>query len=202
MHRSVFVLLLAIMMGGCASGGSPSGPAPLRAGAAPDWRSLVGCWRVEHLAFVLDTVPVTTGWRGRESARQARSLPAGQATGKRFWLVTPHDTLEVVFEDGLWATRLEMVVRGDSLVGNRHIYGDVPSSPPTVEPAAGVREPCPAGVAAGSRAQPRRHRSRRSAVPAGYPAGTAAPAVQERMKFAAGKARSPLARTAWPPARR
>ena len=68
--------------------------------------------------------------------------------GKRFWLVTPRDALEVVFEDGLFATRLELVVQGDSLVGNRHIYGDVPSSPPTVQPAAGVREPCPAGVAA------------------------------------------------------
>lgn len=148
MHRSVSVLLLAmVMMGGCSPGGSTSGPAPLRAAAAPDWRSLVGCWRVEHLRFVLDTVPVTTGWRGRESARQARSLPLEEATGRRFWLVTPANALEVVFEDGLWATRLEMVVRGDSLVGRRHVYGDVPSSPPSVRPATGVRERCPAGVA-------------------------------------------------------
>jgi hypothetical protein len=139
-------------MGGCSAGGSASGPAPLRADAAPDWRTLVGCYRVEHLRFVLDTVPVTTGWRGRESARQARSLPLTERTGKRFWLVTPRNALEVVFEDGLYATRLEMTVRGDSLVGNRHIYGDVPSSPATVRPAAGVREPCPADVAAaGSR---------------------------------------------------
>jgi hypothetical protein len=148
MRRAVSVVLLAMAIGGCYPGGSSSGPVPLRAGAAPDWRALVGCWRVEHLAFVLDTVPVVTGWRGRESARQARSLPVGQQAGRRFWLVTPRNTLEVVFEDGLWATRLEMVVRGDSLVGNRHIYGDVPSSPPTVRPAAGVREPCPADVAA------------------------------------------------------
>ncbi|HEX6909336.1 MAG TPA: hypothetical protein VF142_03025 [Longimicrobium sp.] len=134
-------------MGGCYPGGSSSGPTPLRGDAAPDWRSLVGCWRVEHLAFVLDTVPVTTGWRGRESARRARSLPPGPAAGRRFWLVSPHNTLEVVFEDGLWATRLEMVVHGDSLVGRRHVYGDVPGSPPTVEPASGARQPCPAGVA-------------------------------------------------------
>lgn len=146
MCRAGSVLLLVIAMGGCGPNGSVPGPAPLRADAAPDWRALVGCWRVEHLRFVLDTVPVVTGWRGRESARQARSLPVGQQTGRRFWLATPRNTLEVVFEDGLWATRLEMVVRGDSLVGNRHIYGDVPSSPPTVEPAAGVREPCPADV--------------------------------------------------------
>ncbi len=148
MRRSVAVLLLAIAMAGCNPGGSASGPAPLRADAAPDWRSLVGCYRVEHLRFVLDTVPVTTGWRGRESARQARSLPIGQSTGKRFWLVTPRNALEVVFEDGLWATRLELVVRGDSLAGNRHVYGDVPSSPPSVHPASGVREPCPADAAA------------------------------------------------------
>jgi hypothetical protein len=139
----------AITAGGCNPNGSPSGPAPLRVDAAPEWRALVGCYQVEHLRFVLDTVPVTTGWRGRESARQARSLPIGQSTtGKRFWLVTPRNTLEVVFEDGLWATRLEMVVRGDSVVGRRHIYGDVPTSPPTVEPASGVREPCPADAAA------------------------------------------------------
>lgn len=150
MRRAGFPLLLAIAMGGCSPNGSAPGPAPLRADAAPDWRALVGCYRVESRSFVLDTVPVTTGWRGRESARQARSLPAGQETGKRFWLVTPRNTLEVVFEDGLWATRLELVVRGDSLVGRRHIYGDVPSSPPSVRPAAGVREPCPADVAAGS----------------------------------------------------
>lgn len=137
----------AIVAGGCNPNGSASGPAPLRADAAPDWRALVGCYRVEHLRFVLDTVPVVTGWRGRESARQARSLPLGERTGKRFWLVTPRNTLEVVFEDGLWATRLELVVRGDSLTGNRHIYGDQPSTPPTVQPAAGVRERCPAGVA-------------------------------------------------------
>lgn len=145
------MLLLATAMAGCGAAGSASGPAPLRAEAAPDWRGLVGCYRVEHLSFVLDTMPVTTGWRGRESARQARSLPVGQATGRRFWLVTPSNALEVIFEDGLFATRLEMVVRGDSLVGRRHVYGDVPSSPPTVHPASGVREPCPAGVAAASR---------------------------------------------------
>jgi hypothetical protein len=150
MHRSVSVLLLAMVMGGCSPGGSTSGPAPLRADAAPDWRALVGCWRVEHLRFVLDTVPVTTGWRGRESARQARSLPLGEARGRRFWLVTPTNALEVVFEDGIWATRLEMVVQGDSLAGRRFSYGDVPSSPPSEHPAAGVREPCPAGVSAGT----------------------------------------------------
>jgi hypothetical protein len=61
----------------------------------------------------------------------------------------------VVFEDGLWATRLELVVRGDSLTGNRHIYGDQPSVPPTVEPAAGVREPCPADVADAWHGSPR-----------------------------------------------
>ncbi len=146
MRRAVSVVLLAMTMGGCNWGGSASGPAPLRADAGPDWRALVGCYQVEHLRFVLDTVPVTTGWRGRESARQARSLPLTERTGKRFWLVTPRNALEVVFEDGLYATRLEMTVRGDSLVGNRHIYGDVPSSPPTVRLAAGVREPCPADV--------------------------------------------------------
>ncbi|HST58704.1 MAG TPA: hypothetical protein VLK84_08455 [Longimicrobium sp.] len=152
MRRAVSVVLLSMMMGGCTAGGSAPGPAPLRTDAALDWRALVGCYRVEHLRFVLDTVPVTTGWRGRESARQARSIPAGERTGKRFWLVTPRNALEVVFEDGLYATRLEMTVRGDSLVGNRHVYGDVPSSPPTVRPASGVREPCPADVAAaGSR---------------------------------------------------
>lgn len=43
------------------------------------------------------------------------------------------------------------VVRGDSLVGRRHTYGDVPSSPPSANPASGVREPCPAGVAAAAR---------------------------------------------------
>jgi hypothetical protein len=144
MRRAVSAVLLAMVMGGCSPGGSAPGPVPLRAEAAPDWRALVGCWRVEHLRFVLDTVPVTTGWRGRESARQARSLPVEQATGRRFWLVSPRNTLEVVFEDGLWATRLEMAVRGDSLVGRRHVYGDVPSSPPTAHPAGGVREPCPA----------------------------------------------------------
>jgi hypothetical protein len=153
MRRCVSVLLLAIAMGGCNPGGAASGPAPLRAEAAPDWRSLVGCYRVEHLRFVLDTVPVTTGWRGRESARQARSLPVTERTGTRFWLVTPRNALEVVFEDGLWATRLELVARGDSLVGRRHVYGDVPSSPPSVHAAAGVREPCPAGVAAAARSR-------------------------------------------------
>ena len=147
MRRAVSVVLLAMTMGGCSPGGSASGPAPLRADAAPEWRALVGCYRVEHLRFVLDTVPVATGWRGRESARQARSIPVAEPAGKRFWLVTPRNALEVVFEDGLYATRLEMVVRGDSLIGNRHIYGDVPSSPPTVRPAAGVREPCPAEAA-------------------------------------------------------
>jgi hypothetical protein len=150
MRRFASMVLLGTGMfaTGCGPGGAVSGPAPQRAEAAPDWRALVGCYRVEHLRFVLDTVPVTTGWRGRESARQARSLPVGERTGKRFWLVTPRDTLEVVFEDGLWATRLELAVRGDSVVGNRHVYGDVPSSPPSVHPARGVREPCPAGVAA------------------------------------------------------
>lgn len=147
MRRSISVVLIAMTMGGCSAGGSTSGPAPLGASAAADWRSLVGCYRVEHLRFVLDTVPVTTEWRGRESARQARSLPVTERTGKRFWLLNPRDALEVVFEDGLYATRLEMTVRGDSLVGSRHIYGDVPSSPPTVRPAAGVREPCPADAA-------------------------------------------------------
>lgn len=142
MRRRMGVLLLVLGMGGCAANAS---------GPAQDWRSLVGCYRVEHLRFVLDTVPVTTGWRGRESARQARSLPLGEGTGRRFWLVTPRNNLEVVFEDGLWATRLEMVVRGDSLVGRRHTYGDVPSSPPSVNPATGVREPCPAGVADATR---------------------------------------------------
>lgn len=151
MRRCVSVLLLAMVMGGCNAGGSASGPAPLRADAEPDWRSLAGCYRVEHLRFVLDTVPVTTGWRGRESARQARSLPVAERTGKRFWLLTPRNALEVVFEDGLWATRLELVVRGDSVAGRRHVYGDVPSSPPSVHPAAGVREPCPAGVGAAGR---------------------------------------------------
>jgi hypothetical protein len=150
MRRSVSVLLLAVVLGGCNPSGFASGPAPLRAEAAADWRSLVGCYRVEHLRFVLDTVPVTTGWRGRESARHARSLPVGQATGKRFWLVTPQNALEVVFEDGLWATRLELVVRGDSVAGRRHTYGDVPTTLPSVNPASGVREPCPAGVAAAS----------------------------------------------------
>lgn len=146
MRRLACGFLLGLGMAGCAA--NASGPAPLRADATPDWRSLVGCYRVEHLRFVLDTVPVTTGWRGRESARQARSLPLGEATGRRFWLVTPRNALEVVFEDGLWATRLELVVRGDSLVGQRHVYGDQPSSPPTAFPASGVREPCPGGVAA------------------------------------------------------
>ena len=148
MRRAVSVVLLVMTMavGGCNPGGSASGPAPLRGDAVPDWRALVGCYRVEHLRFVLDTVPVTTGWRGRESARQARSLPVTERTGKRFWLVTPRNALEVVFEDGLYATRLEMAVRGDSLAGSRHVYGDVPSSPPTVHPAAGVREPCPPDV--------------------------------------------------------
>ena len=148
MRRRFAALLASISLGGCTPSGSASGPAPLRADVAPDWRTLVGCYRVEHLRFVLDTVPVTTGWRGRESARQARSLPLGEQTGKRFWLVTPRNALEVVFEDGLFATRLELVVQGDSLAGNRHVYGDVPSSPPSVHPARGVREPCPAGVAA------------------------------------------------------
>jgi hypothetical protein len=147
MRHVAAVLLASIALGGCTSSAAPSGPAPLRADAAPDWRSLVGCYRVEHLRFVLDTVPVTTGWRGRESARQARSLPAAEARGKRFWLVTPRNTLEVIFEDGIFATRLEMEVRGDSLAGRRHVYGDVPSSPPSVHPASGVREPCPAGAA-------------------------------------------------------
>ena len=150
MRRSAAVLLLAIAMEGCNPAGSASGPAPQRAEAAPDWRALVGCYRVEHLRFVLDTVPVTTGWRGRESARQARSLPVGEARGKRFWLVTPRDSLEVIFEDGLWATRLALAVRGDSVAGSRYVYGDVPGSPPSVHPTAGVREPCPAGVAAGA----------------------------------------------------
>ena len=154
MRRSVSVLAMVMVMtigmgmGGCAAGGGASGPAPLRAEAAPDWRALAGCWRVEHLSFVLDTVPVVTGWRGRESARQARSLPVGERTGKRFWLVTPGNALEVVFEDGLWATRLELVVQGDSVSGRRHVYGDVPSSPPSVHPAAGVRQPCPADLPA------------------------------------------------------
>jgi hypothetical protein len=150
MRRHFAALLAFLSLGGCTPSGSAPDPAPLRASAptATDWRTLVGCYRVEHLRFVLDTVPVTTGWRGRESARQARSLPLTERTGNRFWLITPRNALEVVFEDGLFATRLEMVVRGDSLVGNRHVYGDVPSSPPTVRPAAGVREPCPAGVAA------------------------------------------------------
>jgi hypothetical protein len=151
MRCPVSVLLLAIVLGGCNPSGAASGPAPLRAEVAPDWRSLVGCYRMEHLRFVLDTVPVTTGWRGRESARQARSLPVGQATGKRFWLVTPQNALEVVFEDGLWATRLELVVQGDSVAGQRYTYGDAPATPPSVSPASGVREPCPAGVAAGGR---------------------------------------------------
>lgn len=148
MRRAVSVVLLAIVMGGCAPGGSASGPAPLGADAAPDWRALVGCYRVEHLRFVLDTVPVTTGWRGRESARQARSLPVGERTGKRFWLVSPSNALEVIFEDGLFATRLELAVQGDSVSGRRHSYGDVPTSPPSVHPARGVREPCPAGTVA------------------------------------------------------
>lgn len=151
MRRSGSVLLLMIAMGGCKPNGPVSAPAPLRADAAPDWRALVGCYRVESRSFVLDTVPVVTGWRGRESAWQARSLPVGQETGRRFWLVTPRNTLEVVFEDGLWATRLEMEVRGDSLVGRRHTYGDQPSVPPSVDPARGVREPCPANVAAAAR---------------------------------------------------
>lgn len=148
MRRLTAAVLVSIALGGCTPSASPSGPAPLRADAAPDWRSLVGCYRVEHLEFVLDTVPVTTGWRGRESARQARSIPVREGTGKRFWLVTPRNTLEVIFEDGLFATRLEMEVHGDSLVGRRHVYGDVPSSPPSVHPARGVRAPCPAGAAA------------------------------------------------------
>ncbi|HYW11493.1 MAG TPA: hypothetical protein VE871_06030 [Longimicrobium sp.] len=145
------MVLLAMAMAGCKPGGSPSGPAPLRADAAPDWRAFVGCYRVEHLRFVLDTIPVTTGWRGRESARQARSIPVGERTGKRFWLVAPSGALEVVFEDGLYATRLEMTVRGDSLAGNRHVYGDRPHVPPTVRRASGVREPCPADVADAAR---------------------------------------------------
>lgn len=156
MRRSTSALLACCLaLSACAPSGSrsASGPAPLRASAAPEWRSLVGCWRVEHLRFVLDTVPVTTGWRGRESARQARSLPVGERTGERFWLVTPRNTLEVIFEDGLFATRLELVVQGDSVTGNRHVYGDVPSSPPSVHPAAGVREPCPAGAMAGPRSE-------------------------------------------------
>jgi|GEM_PF-3336453 len=131
--------LLAIFQAACASARPPlRGPAPL------DVRALAGCYRVEHLRFVLDTVPVVTGWRGRESARQARSLPVREGTGRRFWLVTPRNTLEVVFEDELYATRLELVVRGDSLVGRWHVYGDQPHVPPSVHPASGVREPCPA----------------------------------------------------------
>ena len=38
----------------------------------------------------------------------------------------------------LYATRLELAVRGDSLVGQRHVYGDQPHVPPSVHPAAGV----------------------------------------------------------------
>jgi hypothetical protein len=147
MRRSLSVILLAVTMGGCPRG-SVSGPTPLRAAAAPDWRTLVGCYSVDSRSFVLDTVPVVTNWPGRESARQARSLPLREGTGKRFWLISPNNTLEVVFEDGLWATRLEFVVQGDSLVGRRHTYGDQPHVPPSVEPATGVREPCPADAAA------------------------------------------------------
>jgi hypothetical protein len=145
LRRSLSLATIGFALAGCGPG-AVRGPAPSAAPARPDWRALVGCYRVEQLRFVLDTVPVVTGWRGRESARQARSLPAGEGTGKRFWLVTPRNALEVVFEDGLWATRLELVVQGDSVAGRRHTYGDVPASPPAATPARGVREPCPAAT--------------------------------------------------------
>ena len=104
----------------CRDAGLPPGVVNIITGDGRTGAAIVEHPDVDKIAFTGST----------DVGRIIRVATAG--SGKKLSLELGGKSPFVVFEDGLWATRLEMVVHGDSLVGRRHVYGDVPGSPPTI----------------------------------------------------------------------
>jgi hypothetical protein len=142
----VMRLLLTLMVTAFAGtlAACAGGPRPLRGPVPLEWRALVGCYRLtqgpDTGSFALDSV--AEGVWG-EGARRARSFVPRQGDVREHWLVTDRNTVVYMVHEG-WGHSMEFVVRGDSLVGTHYTHTDVIGWEPR-EPAAAVREPCPAG---------------------------------------------------------
>ena len=108
--------------------------------SAPDWRRLVGCYRIGSAQIALDSLPAVSLMGPVADAHRAWSYPASPEY--LYWRSLANDSLMLVRGNGLWGSTYRFAVHGDSLQGWRTTDIDVtPSSPETV-PATAVRESC------------------------------------------------------------
>lgn len=144
--RPLFTLAL-LAIAGCAPA---AGARPGTPDATTDrWKGLVGCYQMNEVQFVLDSVPETRLYSGAPGVRRARFAPEPAIVGA-YWFINEKGALWVARHDGLWGTSYDFRVSGDSLVGVRWVGTDVPGrgDPPT--PAVAVRtSSCPPEPEAG-----------------------------------------------------
>lgn len=152
---SAILVGLVIASGGCETleymytPPAPPPPRPLRGAGPVDWRSLLGCWRVENGTFVFDSAPAHAR-PGAVDARWAEWLPRRERRGPgvSYWWVTPRNSVEFVRDDGLHGRIYELVVRGDRLVGRIHTLTDIVGAYPPAVRTSAERVPCPTDFAA------------------------------------------------------
>lgn len=125
-----------LVLAGCATAG---GGVPQPDTTTARWRELVGCYAMGDARVALDSVRQTRLAAGEEPGiRQARFAPTPAIVGG-YWFVTREGVVWITRHDGLWGTTYEMRVRGDSLVGRRHVRTDVPNARDEPVPAAMAR---------------------------------------------------------------
>jgi hypothetical protein len=137
--RSLLAFLLAIC--GCRAADSSS-PAPDT--ATGEWRTLVGCYRMDDRLFSLDSVQGARLAAAPEPGIRRARFAGDRESGRAYWFVTSRGTLWLVHNEG-WGASYELAQRGDSLVGRIHLQSHVVGARFSPTPVGAARAAdCPA----------------------------------------------------------